>query len=541
MSDKTLKDIVKDEYRKCKSDPVYFLKKYGKIQHPSRGKVPFHLYPFQEECLHEFKDNPKNIILKCRQMGISTLTAGYSLWMMIFHDDKNILVIATKQETAKNLVTKVRVMNDCLPSWLRLKADEDNRTSLKLVNGSGIKAVSAASDAGRSEALSLLIIDEAAFVEGIDDIWTAVQPAMTHGGGHAIILSTPNGIGNFFHKMWMGAEGGTQKINPIKLHWHKHPEYDQEWRDNQDVELGSKKASQECDCDFISSGNSVVDLDLLAWYTETYVKDPVSMEYYDKNYWRWEHPNFNRQYIVSADVARGDGADFSTAHVIDAETCTQVAEYQGKLETKEFGNLLVQIATEWNNAFLIVENSNIGWATIQQIIDRNYQNMFYMTDDMKYIDVENQYSNKHRAKEKKAVAGFTMSTRTRPLVISKLDLYFRDKTVVVQSKRTINELMTFIWHNGKAQASSGYNDDLTMALGIGLWVRDTALMLKQQGIESSKAALGLMSKISADDGVISTGGPYRGLGMPTSDPYSMPVGPKHSSQTDHEDIRWLLG
>jgi hypothetical protein len=541
MSNPNLKEIIRAEYSRCASDPVYFLKKYALIQHPSKGTIPFHLFPFQEECIREFKDHPKNLILKCRQMGISTLTAGYSLWLMIFHRDKSVLVIATKQDVAKNMVTKVRFMNDNLPSWLRLKESENNRTSLRLSNGSQIKAVSSSGDAGRSEALSLLVIDEAAFIDGIDDIWTSVQPAMTHGGGNAIVLSTPNGIGNWFHKMWVESETGKQKINPITLHWKKHPEYDQEWRDNQETILGARAAAQECDCDFISSGNSVIDLEILQWYEMTHMKEPINKEYVDGNYWRWEHPNFNRQYIVSADVARGDGADYSTVHVIDAEACTQVAEYQGKIDTKEFGNLLVQIATEWNNAFLIVENATIGWAALQQVIHRDYKNLFYMTEDMKYLDTDKQISNKYRAKEKRAVAGFTTSTRTRPLIISKLDLYFREKTVIVRSKRTITELMTFIWHNGKAQATDGYNDDLTMALAIGLWVRDTALMLKQQGIEISKLAMDGMAKPDYKDApVISTGGPYRGLGTPVKDPYTMDMGDTRNSRRASEDIRWLL-
>jgi hypothetical protein len=290
-------------------------------------------------------------------------------------------------------------------------------------------------------------------------------------------------------------------------------------------------------CSFVSSGNSVVDLELLEWYRETYVKDPISKEYLDGNYWRWEHPDYTKTYTVSADVSRGDGEDYSTFHVLETESNTQVAEYKGKIETKDFGNLLVQVATEWNNALLIVENSNIGWATIQQIIDRNYQNLFYMTDDFKYIDLENQYTNKLNAKDKRATAGFTMSSRTRPLVISKLDLYFRERSVTIKSSRTINELMTFIWNNGKAQAANGYNDDLTMALGIGLWIRDTALVLRQQGMDVQRKALGLMGKSKYEEGGVYSTGFYskRGSGYPAKDPYSQQVGGGHV-----EDLRWLL-
>ena len=150
MSDKKIKEVIKKEYLKCAVDPVYFLKKYAVIQHPLQGKVPFALYPFQEASLKDFKEHNYNVILKARQLGISTLTAGYALWMMTFQSDKNILVIATKQDTAKNLVTKIRVMHANLPSWVRSNCVEDNKLSLRYSNGSQVKAISSTEDAGRS-------------------------------------------------------------------------------------------------------------------------------------------------------------------------------------------------------------------------------------------------------------------------------------------------------------------------------------------------------------------------------------------------------
>ena len=162
-----LRQIIREEYLKCAQDPAHFMKKYCNIQHPQRGRVIFNLYPFQDKVLHLWRDNPYSIVLKSRQLGISTLAAGYSLWLMLFHKDKNVLCIATKQETAKNMVTKVKFMFDNLPSWLKIEAEENNKLTLRLSNGSQVKAVSAAGDAGRSEAVSLLIIDEAAFIDGI--------------------------------------------------------------------------------------------------------------------------------------------------------------------------------------------------------------------------------------------------------------------------------------------------------------------------------------------------------------------------------------
>ena len=149
-----LKQIIREEYLKCAQDPAHFMKKYCHIQHPQRGRIMFNLYPFQEKVLHLWRDNPYDIILKSRQLGISTLVAGYSLWLMLFQQDKNVLCIATKQETAKNMVTKVKFMFENLPSWLKITAEENNKLTLRLSNGSQVKAVSAAGDAGRSEAVS---------------------------------------------------------------------------------------------------------------------------------------------------------------------------------------------------------------------------------------------------------------------------------------------------------------------------------------------------------------------------------------------------
>lgn len=525
---KSLKQIIAEEYVKCASDPIHFMKKYCMIQHPLRGKIPFHLFPFQEKTLEQIVDNRFNIILKSRQTGISTLTAGYSLWKMLFNTDFNVLVIATKQEVAKNLVTKVRVMHELLPTWLRGGSLEDNKLSLRLSNGSQIKAVASSPDAGRSEALSLLIFDEAAFIDDIDEIWVSAQSTLSTGGS-CIALSTPNGVGNWFHKMWLDAEEEKNGFNPITLHWSVHPERGKDWREEQERLLGQKKAAQECDCSFVSSGNTVIDPEILMFYKETYVQEPLERTGFDGNLWRWEYPTVNGSYMVCADVARGDGKDYSTAQVIDVESATQVAEYKGKLDTRDFGNFLVTLSTEYNQALLVIENSNIGWATIQQAIDRGYDNLFYMSKDLKYVDVENQMRNKYRAEERGMVAGFSTTARTRPLIISKLDEYMRGTSVTIRSARLVDELFTFIWNNMKAEAMSGYNDDLVMSFSIGLWVRDTALRLRQEGIDLTKRTIDGI-KINTHEGIY-------GGGVSLSDdenPWKMRVGEEFEDLT-----KWL--
>ena len=524
MSDKKqLKEAIKREYAKCATDPTYFLGKYGIIQHPVKGKVNFNLYDFQEKSLKSFMKHDYNIVLKARQLGLSTLTAGYALWMMTFQPDKNILVIATKQETAKNLVTKVRVMHANLPGWLKQPCVEDNKLSLRYKNGSQIKAVASSEESGRSEALSLLIIDEAAFIDKIDTIWGAAQQTLAT-GGRALVISTPNGVGNFFHKTWIGAEDGTNDFNFIKLHWSVHPERGQEWRDEQDKLLGPSLAAQECDCDFITSGRGVVDGLLLEQMKESSVREPIEKRGIDSNYWIWQPPNYTKNYVVSADVSRGDGTDYSAFHIIDVETLEQVAEYKGKISTQDFGNMLVNVASEYNNALLVVENNNIGWAAIQQVIDREYPNLFYTSKDLQYVDVQHQITNKYRVQERNMVPGFSTTQKTRPLIVAKLEEMFREESVVVHSQRLIDELFVFIYNGNRAEAMTGYNDDLVMSFAIALWVRDTALRLRAEGIELSKQAI---------QGIGQNSGVYTSE-VQKNDSWEMDV------KGEKEDLTWLI-
>lgn len=503
-----LRKFIREEYKKCAADPIYFMRKYVKIQNPNEGgTVPFDLYPFQEDTLSRFHIDRFLLILKSRQLGITTLVSAYSLWQMIFNSDRNILVISIKQEISKEIITKVRFANEHLPSWLKIQATEDNRLSLRLKNGSMIAATSSAKDAGRSKALSLLVLDEAAFIDEAKDIWTSAFNTLST-GGRAIVLSTPNGVGNWFHEMWVNAEKSKNDFKTLRLHWNLHPKRDQRWRDEQTKQLGIRGAAQECDCDFLTSGTNVIDLMTLAEYEdrkiagrpEMGVKDPIEFRY-SNALWIWDLPKETCDYVICADPARGDGTDYSAAHVLNIETLEQVAEFQQQISPKEFGNILVNLATEYNDALLIVEYNGLGPAVLQQIIDRNYKNTFYSSLDLKVVEVARQIISRYYAEEKKLKPGFTTTLSTRPLLISKLEAYFRERIVDIHSVRTIQELKTFIWENGKAQAAQNYNDDLTMALCLGLWVRDTALRLRQEGIILSRSMLEKISVQKADQNV----------------------------------------
>ena len=521
---KDIKKIIAQEYIKCAKDPAYFMKKYCHIQHPTRGRILFALYPFQEKVLHLFRDHDYIITLKSRQLGISTLAAAYSLWLMLFHKDKNVLALATTQATARNLVTKVIFMYDELPKWLRLPSLEKNKLSLRLKNGSKVQAKSSSPDAARSEAVSLLLMDEAAFIDNVEETFTAAQQTLAT-GGQCMALSTPNGIGNWFHQTWEKAEAGENSFLPIRLPWTVHPERDQSWREQQDADLGPRMAGQECDCDFLSSGDTVFEPEDMLFYEETYEKDALERRGVDGNLWIWEGVDYTKSYMVVADVARGDSTDYSAFHIFDIENCIQVAEYRGKLSPKDFGNMLVGIAAEYNEALLVVENANIGWATIETILEREYRNLYYSPRN--HLDTVESYMSKWERDQ--LVPGFTMSMRTRPLVIAKMIEYIREHSVTIQSKRLMQEMRVFIWKNGKAQAQDRYNDDLIMSCATALYVRDTALKLRQQGLDLARAQLSSFTNLNArNNAVIQT------VGIQRENPYII------KTNDGEEDISWLL-
>ena len=322
------------EILKCGKDPAYFLKNYARISHPIDGLILFNTYDFQDDLLKDFNDYRFNVILKARQLGISTITAGYIAWMMLFHRDKSILVMATKFATAGNLVKKVKSIMKNLPEWVRIASiSVDNRTSFELSNGSSIKAASTSGDAGRSEALSLLVLDEAAHIEGLEDLWTGLYPTLST-GGRCIALSTPNGVGNWFHKTCTDAEAGANNFHLTTLPWDVHPDRDQEWYKKETKNMSTRQIAQELECNFNMSGETVIHTEDIEKISKT-ICEPHHKAGFDRNYYIWEDFDPTQSYLLVADVARGDGKDYSAFQVINVTQMTQAAEYQGRLSRNQ--------------------------------------------------------------------------------------------------------------------------------------------------------------------------------------------------------------
>tara|TARA_R110001592_G_scaffold1442_3_gene8639 strand:- start:1109 stop:2695 length:1587 start_codon:yes stop_codon:yes gene_type:complete len=481
----TRKETVK-EIVKCGKDPAYFINNYARISHPLKGLIPFKTYPFQDDLLIDFNDYRFNVILKARQLGISTITAAYIVWLLLFYRDKNVLVIATKFQTAANLVKKVKSIMQNVPPWLRIAEIKiDNRTSFVLTNGSEVKAASTTGDAGRSEALSLLVIDEAAHVEGLDDLWTGLYPTLST-GGRCIALSTPNGVGNWFHKTYIEAEQNINDFHPTVLSWDKHPERDQAWFEKETRNMSHRQIAQELECNFNASGETVIhseDLDRLVHG----IKSPAYRTGFDRNLWLWEQYSPDATYLMTADVARGDAHDFSVFHIIKLDTMEIVGEYRGKPNLEEFAATLDSTGREFGNCLLVVENNSLGISILEKLRDREYPNLYHS------IKGTHEYIDQLQAESvSNSVPGFTTSSKTRPLIVAKMEEFIRNKLITVYSSRLVDEFKTFIWNNNKAEAMRSYHDDLVMALAIGCWVRDTALTVNKKDLEYKRAMMNAM-------------------------------------------------
>ena len=476
-----------EEIIKCGKDPLYFIEKYVKIQHPTRGLIPFHTYDYQKKCLENFVDNRFNIVLKARQLGMSTISAAYSTWLALFHKDKNILVIATKLTVAQNFIKKVKTIYGNIPTWLILpQLTSNNKTSLEFSHGSSIKAVPTSDDAGRSESLSLLIIDEAAFVKNFDDLWMGLYPTLAT-GGRSIIISTPNGVGGMYHKIYTDAEAGLNEFYPTKLKWDVHPDYDDKWFKEQKRNLGSdRKVAQELLCDFVASGDTFLSMSDIKWLGEM-VKQPIDRAGEDKNVWIWEYPLSEHKYIISADIARGDSKDYSAFHVIDVTSDTVVAEYKGKLPPDRFGELLFETGHRYNTAMLCPENNSFGYATLMKLKDLKYPRIY--NPKMRPVHLFSGY----QPVDDDQKAGFNTNGKTRIQILSKLEEVLRNKSIAIYSSRFFDEIKTFVYAGGRAQAMRNRNDDLVMSLAIGLWLFDTSSEYGKHGSDLNNAMLEAMS------------------------------------------------
>lgn len=422
--------------------------------------------------------------------------------MALFQREKNILVIATKLEVAKNFIKKVNGMYDSLPSWLVMPQIKARSVKyLEFSNGSKIQAIPTGTDAGRSEALSLLIIDEAAHVEGIEDLWLGLWPTLSTGGS-AILISSPSGVGTLFHKLWVGASEGedgtgnplpgakTNNFYRIELPWTVHPERDEKWFETQRAEIlpakGERGVAQELLCSFAASGDNFLSGDVLE-LLETNCKQPI-MSYGPRgDVWIWKDAQTNHKYIISADISRGDADDYSAFHVIDTTSDEVVAEFQGKIPPEQLSDLMMDVGFRYNRAMICPELNSFGLLTANALKKAGYPNLYYEQIS------RNMYTAYTTSDIEGEIPGFTTGPKNRDEMLAKLENVLRLGRLKIYSMRLVNELKTFVWKNNRAQAMKGYNDDLVISLAIGNYLFEAAGI---NAWDSSEVSIAMLNGIS---------------------------------------------
>jgi Terminase large subunit, T4likevirus-type, N-terminal len=484
--------ILENEYIKCYNDIAYMAKTYCKVNTLTEGMVPFKLYPFQETCLSLLAKHDKVIILKSRQMGVSSICSLEALRHLLFTDNYKAIVFANKQKTAIEIIDKVKSLYNSLPTFIKGKDEPivNNKLELKLPNGSIIRAYSSNSDEGRSQAANLILVDEAAFCDNMEVLYGAIYPSIST-GGRIVILSTPNSQSGFFYNHWLNAESGKNGFLPIKLDWRLHPKRDEAWRKRQSDELGEKLAKQEYDAVFAGTGEGFFDTKDIEYFEKNTVTKPLYTSGEFHEFWFWSTPDYQKNYMVLLDVGRGDGNDNSTVQIIDLSNFEQVGEYEGQLDPKSLAIKGKAVAVEWNNAILVVEVNGMGEATALDLEQLGYDNL-YKTHKGSDIHTSNQFINTY-SYDDNLKTGFSMTTKTRPMVISKLQDAVVKKSIIIRSSRTVSEMKSFIWLNSKPQASRGSHDDLLMPLAISCYLREYALMFASKSVAMSKQ---LVSNIS---------------------------------------------
>ena len=422
------------------NDPFLF-SEYCYVINPVHGKVHFKLYPYQKSVLYNFLKERFNIILKFRQAGITELISMYCLWLAMYHANKKINIISIKDITAKKVLKKIKFMYKNLPVFLQVpiingRANEYGSSSLiEFDNGSFIESIPTSPEAGRSEALTLLVIDEAAMVRWASEVWAAAFPTLST-GGQAIINSTPRGIGNFYHSQWVDSITGSNALNPLRLYWDMHPDRDQSWYDTMSRALGPKRTAQEIDGDFLSSGNTVFDLADIRAIEECLSDYPVIKERFNGQYKQFLEPDPTVDYYLGADIATGRSSDYSSFTCMDAAGEEQ-AIYKGRISVDRFAKLLGDTGEYYNWATIAPETNDVGLAVTSLLQTEGYPNLYYYQKMIKK-------KGKSRP-ETESSPGWLTTNKNRSVIIEGLEKDIREGNVIIKDPFFVNEAYTFIY------------------------------------------------------------------------------------------------
>ena len=453
------------EFLKCKEDPVYFAKNYIKIVSLDHGLVPFEMYPFQEKLVRNFHENRFNICKMPRQTGKSTTCVSYLLHYAVFNDNVNIAILANKASTARDLLGRLQLAYENLPKWMQQGIISWNKGSLELENGSKISSNSTSSSAVRGGSYNVIFLDEFAFIPNhiADDFFASVYPTISSGQStKVIIVSTPRGM-NHFYRMWHDAERGKNEYIPTDVHWSEVPGRDEAWKAQTIANTSEQQFKVEFECEFLGSVNTLINASKLRNLAyDDPIKRNAGLDIY-------EHPKEDNNYLITVDVARGLGNDYSAFIVFDITNFPYrvVAKYRNnEIKPMLFPSIIYEVAKGYNDAWLLVEVNDIGDQVANILhFDLEYDNvlMCAMRGRAGQI-VGSGFSGK------KSQLGVRMTAAVKKLGCSNLKTLLEDDKLLTVDYDIISELTTFSQKHNSFEAEEGCNDDLAMCLVIFSWL-----------------------------------------------------------------------
>ena len=574
------KEELISEYAKCYKDTSYAIKSYLETYDNTQSKyVPFELFPEQKKMLQNFEEYNENITKKYRQAGVSTATAAWISKVIQFASKtkpEKVLILANKLDTAQELANKIRTFLNQWPDWINVgfSKEKDSQRHFKLNNGCEVKCVATSVDALRGYTPTILIFDEAAYIETGDDLWAACMASLST-GGQVIVISTPNGYDKIYYEIYDQSIQGLNDFVISELHWENDPRFTKDlvWIKTKDIihyllnredyddslniteedqkefellkrngykpysswfesmcrklKFDRRKISQELESAFLGSGDNVIPIETIENIKETMIEEPKE-KYASGQLWVWEEAQLDHKYIMGIDVSRGDSEDFTTICVIDFEEGKQVMEYMGKIPP----DLAADLAFKWGNlykAYIVIDiTGGMGVATSRKLQELGYRDL--------YVEGANTADKwKYDPKLLEKIPGLTFNNK-RSQIVSAFEEALRHG-FKIKSHRLLNELYTFVFVNGKPNHMKGKHDDLIMAIAMAIYVGENSFSQLKKADEMTKAML---------DGWISTDSQPKESSVnlrPTHNSDVLNPHIKHNTTNEslYKEYSWLFG
>lgn len=578
------------EYAKCIKDTPYALKTYLQTYDNTQSQyVPLELFSDQKTLISDYDTYEENIALKYRQAGVSTVTAAWASKKVVTASKKKpekVLIIANKLDTSQEFANKVRSFIDQWPTWFGISYsnEKNSQRHFKLSNGCEVKAVATSKDALRGYTPTILIFDEAAFIDADDDFWSACMASLST-GGKVIVISTPNGFDPIYYTIYDQALRGMNDFKITEMYWYRDPRYakdlqlikckdiihymlnredyddskiiirygdiDPRERDYEDIKLklsngykvyspwfegmakklkfDRRKISQELECNFLGSGDNVIPSSTIEIMKQNYIQEPKN-KFIGGSLWQWKEPVQGHKYIMGIDVSRGDSEDYTTFTIIDFDTREQVLEYLGKVPP----DVVAEIAFKWAtmySAFVVIDiTGGMGVSTSRKLQELGYKNLY-----VEGINTADKWKYNVKAMEK--IPGLNFNNK-RVQIVASFEEALRHN-FEIRSSRLLNELNTFVYVNGRPDHQKGQHDDLIMAIAMAIYVGENSFTQLEKVTEQTKAMM--ESWLVNETPVKNTSNDFH----PSLS--ALPGGINHNrnrgqaTKQDYQDNSWLFG